>query len=39
MIANILMLAALLFCGGVIFVSVGMAIVKAFDLLESKYDE
>ena len=39
MISNILMLSALLFCGGVIFVSVGMAIVRALDLLESKYDE
>lgn len=38
MITNILLLVALLFCGGVIFVSVGMAIVRALDLLENNYD-
>ena len=38
MIENVLLIAAFLWLGGVVFVSVCMGILKAFDILENKYD-
>jgi len=38
MIENVLLIAALLWAGGVVFVSVCMGILRAFDILESNYD-
>lgn len=38
MIENVLLIAALLWLGGVVFVSVCTGILKAFDIMESKYD-
>jgi hypothetical protein len=38
MIENVLLIAAFLWAGGVAFVSVCMGILKAFDILENKYD-
>ena len=37
-IKNALLLAALMGAGGVVFVAVGMYVVRALDLLESNYD-
>ena len=37
-VLNILTLAALAGIGGIVFVGVGMALVRAFDILESNYD-
>ena len=38
MIENVLLIAALLWVGGVVFVSVCVGIHKAFDIMESNYD-
>lgn len=38
MIENVLLIAALLWVGGVVFVSVCVGILKAFDIMESNYD-
>lgn len=35
---NVLLLVLLLWAGGVLFVSVGMGILKALDILENNYD-
>ncbi len=35
---NILGLIALIAAGGVIFVAVGMGVLRAFDILENDYD-
>ena len=36
---NIAMLVLLLWIGGMVFVAIGMAFVKALDLLEGNYDD
>jgi hypothetical protein len=38
MIENVLLIAALLWAGGVVFVSVCLGILRAFDIVENKYD-
>lgn len=38
MIGNILMLAALLGIGGVVFVALGMGVIRFLDILENDYD-
>ena len=38
MIENILLVVALLWAGGVVFVSVCIGMLRAFDILENKYD-
>ena len=38
MIANVLLIAAFLWLGGVVFVSVGMGILHLLDVLENNYD-
>ncbi len=38
MIENILMLAALLGIGGVVFVAAGMGFIRFLDILENDYD-
>ena len=38
MITNVFMLTVFLWVGGVVFVSVCMGILHAFDVLENKYD-
>jgi hypothetical protein len=38
MIENILLIAALLWMGGVVFVSVCIGMLRALDILENKYD-
>ena len=35
---NILALVALIGAGGVLFVAVGMGVLRAFDILENDYD-
>jgi hypothetical protein len=37
-VVNILTLAAVAGLGGIIFVGVGMAVVRAFDILENDHD-
>ena len=36
--SNILAIIAFLFAGGVLFVAVGMAVLRAFDILEDNHD-
>ena len=38
MIENVLLIAALLWVGGVVFVSVCMGILSVLDIVENKYD-
>ena len=38
MLENVLLITALLWAGGVVFVSVCTGILKAFDIMESNYD-
>lgn len=38
MIENVLLIAALLWIGGVVFVSVCMGMLRALDILENNYD-
>ena len=38
MIENILMLAAIAGIGGVVFVAVGMGVIRFIDILENDYD-
>ena len=38
MIGNILLLAAIVGLGGVVFVAVGMGVIRFLDILENDYD-